>query len=143
MIRLIQKFVLVSLAIIGFLASSAMAANEAISEMLESYRAEGAGPFDAERGKALWQRKFSAPVDTQDGPKMRSCTTCHGANLTQPGQHVRSGKIIKPMAPSANFERFSEAKKIRKWFRRNCKWVLGRECTTQEKGDLLSYLKDL
>jgi len=125
-----------------FAAGAAHAANEAIPEMLAKYRAEGAGPFDAARGKALWEKKFPAPPGAE-GPKMRSCQTCHGVDLTKPGEHVRTGKVIDPMAPSVNPERFSSAKKIRKWFRRNCKWVLGRECTPQEKGDFLVYLKDL
>ena len=31
-------------------------------------------------------------------------------------------------------------KKVAKWFKRNCNDVLDRECTAQEKGDVLSYL---
>jgi hypothetical protein len=44
------------------------------------------------------------------------------------------------MAPSANKERFTDVKKIEKWFKRNCNDVLARECTAQEKGDFLKYL---
>ena len=44
------------------------------------------------------------------------------------------------MAPAANPERFSETKKVEKWFKRNCNDVLDRECTAQEKGDVMSYL---
>ena len=124
-------------------AGAAWAANEAIPEMLDKYRAQGAGPFDPKRGEAMWHKKFPAPPDAKEGPKMRSCETCHGTDLTKPGKHYKTGKVIDPMAPSVNPERFSEAKKIRKWFRRNCKWVLGRECTPQEKGDILVFLKDL
>jgi len=32
---------------------------------------------------------------------------------------------------------------VAKWFRRNCKTVLGRECTAQEKGDILTYLSSI
>jgi len=121
----------------------AQAAGEALPEFLAKLRAQGAGEFDAERGKAFWESKHPSPPDAQEGPAMRSCQTCHGVDLTRPGEHVRTGKVIEPMAPSVNPERFSEAKKMRKWFRRNCKWVLGRECTPQEKGDVLVYLKSL
>ncbi|RME83880.1 MAG: DUF1924 domain-containing protein [Zetaproteobacteria bacterium] len=124
------------------IAGAAYAANEAIPEMLAKYRAEGAKDFDPKRGEALWHKQFPAPADDEEGPKLRSCETCHGTDLTKPGKHYKTGKVIDPMAPSVNPERFSDPKKIRKWFRRNCKWVLGRECTPQEKGDVLVFLKD-
>lgn len=44
------------------------------------------------------------------------------------------------MAASVNPKRYTKMKKINKWFKRNCKWTLGRECTNQEKGDILKYL---
>ncbi|MCW8907187.1 MAG: DUF1924 domain-containing protein, partial [Sedimenticola sp.] len=53
------------------------------------------------------------------------------------------GKAIEPMAPTVNPKRLTEVKQIKKWFVRNCKWTLGRECTAQEKGDFLAYLKNL
>ena len=84
--------------------------------------------------------------------KNPSCAACH--RLTDPvgltlevfdvaGRHVRTQKPIAPMAPSVNHERLSDTRSIEKWLRRNCKWTLGRECTPQEKGDLLMYLKGL
>jgi hypothetical protein len=45
------------------------------------------------------------------------------------------------MAPSVNSERLTDPKFIEKWFRRNCIQTLGRECTPQEKGDVLTYLR--
>ncbi len=47
------------------------------------------------------------------------------------------------MAVSVNPERFTKTKKIKKWFKRNCKWAWGRECTAQEKGNFLTYFKGL
>ena len=47
------------------------------------------------------------------------------------------------MAPAANPQRFSDAAKVEKWFKRNCNDVLGRACTAQEKGDVLAYLMSL
>ncbi|MEG7525318.1 MAG: DUF1924 domain-containing protein [Chromatiales bacterium] len=55
-------------------------------------------------------------------------------------QHIRTGKVIEPLAPSVNPKRFTDQRKVEKWFIRNCKWTLGRECSSQEKGDLLVYL---
>ena len=69
-----------------------------------------------------------------------SCATCHTGTPTVPGRHARTGKAIAPLAPAANGERFSDAATVEKWFRRNCNDVLGRECTPQEKGDVLTWL---
>ncbi len=124
------------------LPAGSFAGGTVLEEMFAAYRAEGAGPFDAKRGEAFWHKEYPAP-EGAEGPARRSCATCHGADLTKPGKHYRTGKVIDPMAPSVNPERFTDAKKIRKWFRRNCKWVLGRACTAQEKGDVLAYLKNL
>ncbi len=107
-------------------------------QALDLYRSQGAGPFDAARAKPLWTEKHTGP----DG-KTRSCVSCHTSDPTQLGKHVKTGKKIDPLAPSVNPKRFTELKKIKKWFKRNCKWAWGRECTPQEKGDFLMYLKDL
>jgi hypothetical protein len=45
------------------------------------------------------------------------------------------------MAPSVNAARLTDQAKIVKWLHRNCKWTLGRECTPQEKGDFLTYIR--
>jgi hypothetical protein len=69
-----------------------------------------------------------------------SCASCHTDNPAAIGKHVVTGKLIQPMSPSANPERFSDAAKVNKWFKRNCNDVLKRECTPEEKGNLLTYL---
>ena len=56
------------------------------------------------------------------------------------GQHASTGKHIAPLAPAANPQRFTDAAKTEKWFRRNCKEVVGRECTAGEKADVLAWL---
>ncbi len=72
-----------------------------------------------------------------------SCATCHGARPVSDGKHAVTGKIITPLAPAANNNRFTDAAKTEKWFKRNCNDVLGRECTAAEKGDVLEYLLTL
>lgn len=69
-----------------------------------------------------------------------SCATCHTANPAAAGKHAATGKAIAPLAPSANAERFTDAARADKWFRRNCNDVAGRACTAQEKGDILAWL---
>lgn len=110
-------------------------ASEATTQMLDTYRAEGAGEFSAERGKKMWTQNFTQ----QKSSKQVNCATCHTNNLQQAGAHIRTGKVIEAMSARTNAERFNETKKIKKWFLRNCKWTLGRECTAQEKGDYLTY----
>lgn len=69
-----------------------------------------------------------------------SCSSCHTENPATSGKHARTGKIIQPLAPAVNAERFTSPVKIAKWFKRNCNDVLDRVCTPQEKGDVLAYL---
>jgi mono/diheme cytochrome c family protein len=88
-----------------------------------------------QRGQALWNEIF-----TIDG-EQRSCVTCHGSNPSHAGKHVRTGKPIEPMATAVNPTRFSDPAKTEKWFRRNCRWTMGRLCSESEKQDILSYLK--
>ena len=109
---------------------------DAVSELEAVYQTQGAGPFSATAGEALWNKTF---IDAKTG-KERNCGSCHTIDLTNQGKHARTGKIIKPMAPSVNSKRLTKVKKIKKWFVRNCKWTMGRECTTQEKGNFLAYL---
>lgn len=72
-----------------------------------------------------------------------SCATCHGTPPTGQGKHAVTSKPIAPMAPAFNAERFTDTAKSEKWFRRNCKDVLSRECTDAEKANVLAYLLSL
>lgn len=108
-----------------------------VDDLLRSYQAAGAGPFSAAKGERMWSEAHTSP----EGGEPRRCTTCHGADLTKPGKHATTGKAIEPLAPSANGERLTDVKFMEKWLLRNCKWVLGRECTPQEKGDFLAFIR--
>jgi hypothetical protein len=90
--------------------------------------------FSVERGRRLFE--------TKQGGKW-SCTSCHTDDPRKPGRHAKTGRDIAPLAPSANDKRFTSPAKSEKWFRRNCKDVLGRTCTETEKGDVLNYLVSL
>ncbi|MDH5178143.1 MAG: DUF1924 domain-containing protein [Gammaproteobacteria bacterium] len=120
-------FLLVTL----FMSQTVMAG--AVDDALAEY-AGGKLKFDAKRGETLWNKTHTG----KDGD--RRCTSCHNKDNKQAGKHAKSGKSIEPMAPSVNSKRYTDLKKINKWFKRNCKWTVGRECTDQEKGDILTYL---
>lgn len=126
---------LLIVACLGMAAGMAMA--DTVDDRLAAYQAEGAGPFDAARAEVMWTRNFTHPKADQP----RSCASCHTDNLKADGKHARTGKPIEPLAPSVNPQRLTDAMEIEKWFGRNCKWTFGRECTAQEKGDFLSYMR--
>ncbi len=128
------KKLLIPVLFSGVMISSTATAG-AMEEMLQQYQQQGAGEFSTERGKTLWEKQ----VPGKNG-KIRQCATCHTDNLHQAGKHARTGKHIKPLAPATNPKRLIKTKKIKKWFRRNCKWTWGRLCTPQEKGDLLVFI---
>lgn len=109
----------------------------AVDDLLAQYRSQGAQSFSADRAQQQWIQEFRDPKTHE----ARSCTTCHGKDFKKSGKHATTGKIIEPMAPSVNRERLTDAKHIEKWFKRNCTWVLDRECTAQEKGDYLTFLQ--
>jgi len=115
--------------------AQAASGNPAVDTLLDQYRAAGAASFTAEAGQHLWNKKHQHTV----APLERSCNLCHTSNLTRNGQHAKTQKRIKPMAPGINTKRLTDTRKIEKWFMRNCKWTLGRECSPQEKGDFLLY----
>lgn len=109
------------------------------AELLGQYQNEAAKSSagfaaSAQRGAAFFQRAFGINA------KMPACTSCHTENPRQPGRHAVTGKPIKPFAPAANAERFTDAAKVEKWFKRNCTEVVGRECTAAEKADLIAFL---
>ena len=113
------------------------ASADAVSVLQARYQSQGAARFDAAAGAKLWQQEF---IDTKSGQR-RSCTLCHTERLRNPGKHAKTGKPIEPMAPAINPQRLTDEAKIEKWLKRNCKWTLGRECTAQEKGDVLSFIQ--
>jgi hypothetical protein len=115
--------------------ATAASATPASDELFAKFKSEGASNFSVEQGKKNWTKELKG-----EGGETLSCTTCHSDDLTKDGKHHKTGKLIKPMAPSANAERFTDAKKIEKWFKRNCNDVWNRECTAQEKGDILKFL---
>ena len=109
---------------------TAVSANPNPLKIIEVYQQQGASRTDANRGKQLWE------MDTEG----RRCTSCHGDSPSNNGSHIKTKKLIKPMALSVNPERYQDDKKIEKWFLRNCKWTFGRECNVQEKADILTWL---
>jgi mono/diheme cytochrome c family protein len=134
---MLRKFYAPGLAL---MAAAVMAMQPAFAEtpdqILASIQKEAADTpgfqgFSAARGESFFRQKHGNEW---------SCSSCHTDNPAAQGKHDKTGKSIKPLAPSANAERFTSQRKVDKWFKRNCNDVLGRVCTAQEKGDVLTYL---
>jgi len=121
--------------IFALVTASAAFATPASDALLAKYKAEGASKANAEKGKKDWAKE----VKGEDGDMM-SCSTCHGKDFSKSGEHHKTKKVIEPMSARVNAERYTDEKKIEKWFKRNCKDAWGRECTAQEKTDFLTFL---
>ena len=91
---------------------------------LERWQAQAAAPASAERGKTFFTSKHGGDL---------SCASCHGTPPTAQGRHASTGKAIEPLAPAFNPARFTDTAKVDKWFARNCKDVLARECNALRK----------
>jgi hypothetical protein len=99
--------------------------------ILDGYKAEIKGTFSATAGEKLYKT---------EGPNQLSCSSCHTDSPKNVGKHAKTNKTIEPLAPSANPKRFTDLAQVEKWFKRNCSDALGRACTTQEKGDFMTYV---
>jgi hypothetical protein len=99
-------------------------------DLLKSYEAQS-GKASPSRGEQFFNTKHG---------KEWSCSSCHENPPNHDTKHVVTGKVIKPLAPSANPARFTDEAKADKWFKRNCNDVLDRDCTAQEKAEVLSWL---
>ena len=123
---------LASAALLAALGTATRAATPA--DLQAAYGAQSTTAAAPDRGQQLFTNRHG---------REWSCASCHGAVPTQPGKHASTGKPIAPLAPAFNPERFADAAKTEKWFRRNCNDVMGRECSPVEKADVISWLRTL
>jgi len=115
----------------------AEAATTSPQDLLAAYGQEvkannpGFQGFSAKRGEVFYKENHGQEW---------SCSSCHTDNPGNIGSHAITKKVIHPLAPTINAERFTDPAKVDKWFKRNCNDVLKRECSPQEKGDFITYL---
>jgi hypothetical protein len=115
-------------------AASARAADTSPAQQLSRWSEQAGAPGNADKGRAFFTSTHGAEW---------SCASCHGNPPTSSGKHASTGKSIAPMAPAFNAKAFTDSAKVDKWFRRNCKDVVSRECSAVEKADVLAYLVSL
>ncbi len=112
----------------------ARAADTTMTHQLAHWSVQAGAQGDAGRGQTFFTVKHGGQW---------ACASCHGAPPTGPGRHANTGKTIDPLAPAFNPKAFTDTVRVDKWFRRNCKDVLSRECSAAEKADVLAYLASL
>jgi len=134
--RAIINSVIRTAAVLSFAAAQTVTAatpQELLANMERSARAADAAfdGFSPKRGEQFFK-------STHGGEW--SCASCHTSRPANPGQHAKTARVIPALAPAANAQRFTDAAKVEKWFKRNCNDVIGRACTAREQGDVLAYL---
>jgi len=110
------------------------AADTSAAQQLERFSRQASDAPQAERGRSFFTRTHGGDW---------SCASCHSSVPVAAGKHASSGKAIEPLAPAANSKAFTDSARVDKWFRRNCKDVLQRECTAAEKADVIAWLLTL
>lgn len=121
---------MLGLVLMGALTPPSMAAD--IQSELKRFESAAGQRGDAQKGFEFFTRQHANDW---------SCSTCHLNPPNRVGKHDVTGKRIEPLAPAANPSRFTDSQEVDKWFKRNCKDVLDRECSAKEKADVLAYLK--
>ena len=116
------------------IAATAQAGDTTPTAQLQRFEAVSGRPASAEQGRIF----FTAT----HGSKW-TCASCHGETPTKVTKHASTGKAIDPLAPAVNGVAFTDVARVDKWFRRNCKDVLSRECTAAEKSDVIAFLLTL
>lgn len=123
--------------------------SEVLKQLLGTYAQQAKQESKDMKGKVVkaWNQPFAAEVGREFYLKRRTwqatdytCSGCHTEDPAKEGKHIDTKKPIKPLAPSANPERFADAKKVEKNFTEHCRDLHERDCHAYEKGNFIAYL---
>ena len=121
--------------------------SEVVKKTLAGYEAKAREDAALKKSKAGQFKSFTVEAGRDFYLKRRTwqttdptCSNCHTEDPMKAGKHSETGKPIKPLAPAANPERFTDTAKIEKSFSEHCVDLLGRNCEAAEKGNFLTYL---
>jgi hypothetical protein len=119
--------------------------NKLIANYAEKARADAAAkaqgkPFAVEPFSVEGGRQIFLMTRTWEGDAQPACAACHTEDPKNEGKHIQNKKPIKPLAPAANPERFTDVHKVEANFSKHCREVYSRDCTASEKGHFLTYL---
>lgn len=160
---MLRSLILASIVLACSLLSAGASYAASPEQVLEAYavQARAQDPaftaFSAERGEAFYREphaikgagvwscaschlkdaRYSVLAHRTDIP----CRACHVINdWEHPDPKHAKKRHIEPFAPSANPKRLSDPEHVEAFLKLNCMLLLKRECTTIEKGDVISYL---
>jgi hypothetical protein len=91
-------------------------------------------PFTAEAGRLFYlvRRTWQSGDFT--------CSGCHTEDPKKEGKHIQTKQPIRPLAPSANPDRFVNVNKVEANFTTHCMDLHERDCRAHEKGNFVAYL---
>ena len=131
---MMKKIYILAGLLLGLVLSAAQAADTTPQAQLDKWTVAAGRAGDVTKGDLVFNQKYG---------DVWSCSSCHNSPPTTKGKHASTSKPIQPLAPAFNAEAFTDNAKIDKWFKRNCRDVMKRECTPAEKLDVLAYLLSL
>lgn len=126
-----RRLVVAAAAACFLLSGPVRAGDTTAAQQLSRFSMQAGTPGNADQGQAFFTSRHGGEW---------SCSSCHGNPPVKSGQHASTGKEIAPLAPAFNTGTFTDSARVDKWFRRNCKDVLSRECSAAEKADVLAWL---
>lgn len=122
------------LSISGMMVFSAQADVSTAERLANNFALVAKSELSAEEGKAFYTKRQSIKG------KELACASCHADNPLNLGKHSETGKVIQPMAPSANPKRFADLEKSGKHFSKHCNDLYGQDCSPKDKGNFIAYL---
>ncbi len=136
-LSLVATLAVLALPIAAIAADGPAQRNAILSAYAEKARAADPGfaGFSAARGEKLFLTLWSG-----GDARTPACTSCHTGDPRNNGRNAKTGRAIDPVAVSVNPVRFTDAAEVDRQFIRDCKSVLGRDCTAQERGDYITFM---
>lgn len=122
--------------------------SEVMNQLLATYAEKAKLEVKEEKGRGAVSDK---PFTAEDGRKFYlirrtwqsrdyTCSGCHTEDPRKEGKHIETKLPIKPLAPSANPERFIDVQKVEANFKMHCMDLHERDCRAYEKGNFIAYL---
>lgn len=122
--------------------------SEVMNKLLATYAGQAKVEATQEKGRgSVSDKPFTAEAGRQFYLVRRTwqsgdftCSGCHTEDPRKEGKHIQTKQPIKPLAPSANPDRFVNVNKVEANFTAHCMDLHERDCRAHEKGNFIAYL---
>lgn len=122
--------------------------SEVMNKLLVTYAAQAKVEATQEKGRgSVSDKPFTAEAGRQFYLVRRTwqsgdftCSGCHTEDPKKEGKHIQTKQPIRPLAPSANPDRFVNVNKVEANFTAHCMDLHERDCRAHEKGNFVAYL---